>query len=478
MTDLSHINPQLHPFVVPVAHLKLDPANARRHDDVNLAAIRASLRSFGQQKPIIADSSGVVRVGNGTLTAAIAEGWTLIACIVSNLTGDALRAFAVADNRTAELAVWDLVELTSTMESLAASGFDAACTGFLPGELDALRTADYAALEVGNPLGLKAAPESIDHVREGEVPAKEEIAVSRRGDVWILGRHRVMCGDATDGGDLTRLFNAGEEGEKGKQVADLLLTDPPYGVEYVGKTKKALTIKNDGAAGLRQLLSHSMATAVDRLKPGGVLYIAAPAGPQFLDFAVVLTELECWRQTLVWVKDSMVLGRSDYHYRHEVIFEGDKPVPVVPDAPRSTEVHTVSGGVGVPPDSDGGSQPLVYGWKPGAAHREPVGRRHTTVLQFARPKASRLHPTMKPVDLWAYLMTNSTGQGELVLDTFLGSGTTLVVAEQVGRTCYGMELDPLYVDVVVRRYQKLTGIEAKRYGSGTLFSQAEARLRE
>jgi site-specific DNA-methyltransferase (adenine-specific) len=222
-------------------------------------------------------------------------------------------------------------------------------------------------------------------------------------------------GDATVAADVSRLLSG--------QSIDLVLSDPPYGVDYVGKTEEALTIQNDGEQDLGALLGSSMKLALGACRPGAVWYIAAPAGPQFAAFAVVLAELGVWRQTLVWVKDTMVLGRSDYHYRHEAIF---------------------------------------YGWAPGAAHRPPPDRTRTSVLEFDRPKASREHPTMKPLPLWAELVGNSTARGGLVYDPFAGSGTSIVACEQRGRVCRAMEIDPRYADVCVARWEKLTGRKAER----------------
>jgi site-specific DNA-methyltransferase (adenine-specific) len=248
-----------------------------------------------------------------------------------------------------------------------------------------------------------------------QVPEPPPDPVTKPGDLIELGDHRLLCGDSTKREDVDRVLG----GERPATTC----SDPPYGVEYVGKTKDALTVRNDGAAGLRQLLTDSLGHAFDVCLEGAVWYVAAPAGPQFEDFAAVLSKLGVWRQTLVWVKDSMVLGRSDYHYRHEAIF---------------------------------------YGWKPGKAHREPPDRTQTTVWEVPRPKASREHPTMKPVALYARMLKNSTTVGSVVYEPFCGSGTTLIAAEQLGRRCYGIEIDPGYCDVVVARWEAFTGRKVER----------------
>jgi site-specific DNA-methyltransferase (adenine-specific) len=193
--------------------------------------------------------------------------------------------------------------------------------------------------------------------------------------------------------------------------------------------------------------------ADDQVVPVIVLDVAAPAGPQMLQFALVLSKLGIWRQTLVWVKDAFVLGRSDYHYRHEVVFAG----AITAD------------------DVDGKSHELVlYGWRPGAKHTAPEDRTWSTVLEYARPKANRLHPTMKPVDLWGDLMRNGSIAGDIVLDLFGGAGVTAIVAEQLGRRARLVELDPRFCDVIVQRWQTLTGLEAVRESDGVAFDEVSA----
>jgi site-specific DNA-methyltransferase (adenine-specific) len=220
----------------------------------------------------------------------------------------------------------------------------------------------------------------------------------------IKYRHRLVCGDCTDP-DVVDLVMDGEK-------ADCVVTDPPYGVDYVGKTDDALTIQNDGADDLLGLLSESLCMAFDVSRDGACWYIAAPAGPQFYDFATVLKSIGVWRQTIVWVKNTMVLGHSDYHYRHEVLF---------------------------------------YGWKPGADHHAPLDRKQTTVWEYDKPSASREHPTMKPVELCENALRHGSDSSDVVFDPFLGSGTTAVACERLGRQCRGIEIEPKYVAVALQR---------------------------
>ena len=245
-------------------------------------------------------------------------------------------------------------------------------------------------------------------LEDDDVPELPEEPVTKPGDLWVLGEHRLLCGDATKCRRCReRLLSDGE-------TVDAVITDPPYGVEYEGKTREALRIENDGAVGLAALLDSSLGLAKDRCRDGATWFVFGPAGPQALDFAQVLARLQVLRQILVWSKDSMVLGHSDYHYKHEFVF---------------------------------------YGWKPGAKHVTPPDRKQTSVWEFDRPKANREHPTMKPVKLVAKAIANGTKKGALVYDPFSGSGTTLIAAEKLGRRVFGLEIDPRYADVIVRRFE-------------------------
>ena len=382
-----------------ISSLSADPANVRSHGPRNVDAIVASLRQWGQQRPIVVNGKGVVVCGNGTLAAAQKMGWDKVDVVRTDLTGADAVAYSIADNRTAELAEWD-TDLAEVLAGLQKDeDFDHLVTGFTDDEIAELIAADV------DPGG----------VVEDEAPEPPEDAITKQGDLWLLGEHQVLCGDATKDAVC-------EDG-----AAAMVWTDPPYGVSYVGKTADAMTIDNDGAE-FAAIVRDALARAFVASRDGAVWYVAAPAGPQFYEFATVLRDLEVWRQTLVWVKDSMVLGHSDFHYRHEVLF---------------------------------------YGWKNGR-HKAPPTRTETTVWDVPRPKASREHPTMKPVALVGKAMELSSRRGDLVYDPFLGSGTTLIAAEQLARKCYGLEIDPRYVDVICKRWHKLTG-KAPTLEDGTEF---------
>jgi site-specific DNA-methyltransferase (adenine-specific) len=279
--------------------------------------------------------------------------------------------------------------------------FDLALTGFPEDEI----------------LRLLAAPPTEGQCDPDDVPEPPEEPVTKPGDLWVLGRHRLLCGDATRSEDLARVTD--------NRPADLLLTDPPYNVGYVGKTADKLTIANDAMtdADYRTFLAGALTAAGQHLRPGGSFYL------WHADLVALPVRLACAdaglqvRQCLVWVKSVLVPGRQDYQWKHE---------------------------------------PCLYGWADGAAHTWLGDRSQTTVLEFDKPAKSAEHPTMKPVDLFAYLIGNSCKPNGVVLDPFAGSGTALVAAEQTGRTACLVELDPRYCDVVVARFEAFTGQKAQR----------------
>jgi DNA modification methylase len=391
------LNRQLTIRRVALDALHPDPANARLHNEANMAAIKASLARFGQVEPLVVSAATQQIVGgHGRLAAMRSLGWTECDVVEIDLNSIDSTALAIALNRSAELATWDEETLSKLLASLRDEGaLDG--VGFSDNELNELLAQfDTATNDVND-----VAPE--------DPPADP---VSRLGDVWTLGDHRLLCGDSTD----PTGFDTVLEGER----ADLVWTDAPYGVNYVGGTEDELTIENDDLQGadLERFLRAAFTATAAACKPGAVWYVAAPSGPNFLPFAQVLADLGVWRQTLVWVKDALVLGRSDYHYRHEALF---------------------------------------YGWTPGAAHQPPPTRDQDTIWECPRPKASPLHPTTKPTALVVRAIENSSKRGAIVLDGFCGSGTTILAAEQTRRRARGIELDPRYCDVIIKRWQTATG---------------------
>jgi len=379
---------------ISITELSLDPRNARKHSQRNLDAIAASLEKFGQRKPIVVHR-GVILAGNGTLEAAKSLGWTEIdvAEVPDDWDNETAKAYALADNRTAELAEWDESELAKQLLELVDAKWDIAELGF---EM---------------PQVVETTP-----IDEDDVPEAPAEPRTKLGDVWQLGKHRLVCGDSTDVTVFDKLL--------GEEKVDLVWTDPPYGVSYVGKTKDALTIENDtlNIAELEDFLRSAFNAIFTATKPGACWYVAAPSGNLFQAFSIPLSELDVWRHTLVWVKDTLVMGRADYHYRHESIF---------------------------------------YGWTPGAAHQTPPDRKQDTIWEIKRPKANKEHPTMKPVELIERAIQNSSLAGQLVLDAFGGSGSTLIACEQTKRVARLVELDPKYCDVIVTRWENLTGLKAE-----------------
>ena len=384
-------------LLTPSAH------NARTHSEEQILQLRASLREFGFVNPVLIDGGMNVLAGHGRIMAAQAEGITEVPCVlVEHLTEAQKRAYIIADNQLALKAGWDMEILKAEILDLQEMNFDIDLVGFDNDEL--MEIMETGAEEVG------ATEDEFD----GALPDEP---VSQPGDVYQLGRHRLMCGDSTD-------INAVEKLMDGLK-ADMLLTDPPYNVAYEGKTKAKLKIENDEMSNdaFRAFLSGAFNAADSVMKPGAVFYIWH-ADTEGYNFRGACLDIG-WhiRQCLVWHKNSMVMGRQDYHWQHE---------------------------------------PCLYGWKEGAGHLWASDRKQTTILEFDRPTKSKEHPTMKPIKLFDYQMQNNTKGGDMVLDLFGGSGTTIMAAEQNGRVCRMMELDPKYVDVIIKRWETFTGEKAVR----------------
>jgi site-specific DNA-methyltransferase (adenine-specific) len=385
--------------------------NSRTHSDEQIAQICASIKEFGFTNPVLVDGEGVIIAGHGRTLAAQRMGMKELPCLrLDYLTEAQKRAYVIADNKLALNAGWDDEMLALELKDLQAADFDLSLTGFEGDELNALLA---EAVEDGL-------------VDDDEVPDVPQQPVSVLGDVWQLGNHRVMCGDSTSIDAVDKLMDG--------QKVDMLLTDPPYNVDYTGKTKNALKIQNDKMTGdnFRQFLSNSFSCADSFMKPGAVFYIWFNDAETF-NFCSACEDID-WqvRQMLIWSKDTMVMGRKDYHYQHE---------------------------------------PCLYGWKGGAGHLWASDRKQTTILKFERPKRNDAHPTMKPVDLVQYQILNNTKGADIVIDLFGGSGSTLIACEKTGRHARLMELDPKYVDVIVKRWQDFTGKQAVHAETGQTFDE-------
>lgn len=407
--------------------------NNPRNNDEAVEPVANSISEFGFKVPIVTTSDGEIINGHTRWKAAKKLKLKTVPVIIADdLTEEQVRAFRLADNKVAEIAQWDIELLLSEIESV--DNLDMTLFGFTDSDytLD-----DFEDEETGTDIS------------EDEIESEgDSVSSVEYGDIYQLGRHRLMCGDSTSAGDMKELV----DGEK----IDLYVTDPPYNVAYEGKTEEAMTIQNDSMddASFRQFLRDAFSVADQHLKPGGAFYIWH-ADSEGLNFRAAVKEAG-WllKQNLVWVKNSIVLGRQDYQWKHE---------------------------------------PCLYGWKDGASHYFIDNRSLATVIEEDeenlkemtkgelisyiktmqensptsifyedKPVRSDIHPTMKPLKLIARCVLNSSKKGERVLDSFNGGGSTLMVCEKTERIYYGMELDPVYVERTIKRWEEETGLKAEK----------------
>lgn len=374
-----------------------------RNNEQAVQYVANSISRFGFKVPLVIDSAGVIVAGHTRYKAAMALGLTEVPCIVADdLTPEQIKAFRLADNKTGEFARWDDELLKKELDELM-DDFDMSDFGFLDEEL-----------EDGQE------PEVVDDDYDPEPPEEPK---SKRGDIYRLGRHRIMCGDSTSSADLQKLM--------GGELADMVFTDPPWNVNY-GATEegnaqgyKPRTIMNDSMStdDFKAFMNSSFKRMSEASKPGAMIYVVMSAQ----EWGNLMLTLKGngfhWSSTIIWNKDQLVLSRKDYHTKYE---------------------------------------PIWYGWKEGDGRLCPLkDRKQSDVWDFDRPKRSVEHPTMKPVALVARAIVNSSGKDSVVLDLFGGSGTTLIASEETGRSCRMMELDPKYVDVIIDRWEQLTGKTAE-----------------
>lgn len=367
--------------------------NNPRNNDEAVDAVASSIKNFGFKVPIVVDEKNEIINGHTRLKAAKKLGIKEVPVITADdLTPEQVKAYRIADNKVAEIATWNEELLSIELGELAELDFDMEEFGF--DEINEIN--------------------EVEEDSDFDVTPPEE-PLSQEGDIYQLGRHRLMVGDSTNLDDVAALMNG--------QKADLLLTDPPYNVAYEGATKDALTIKNDDktSAEFHLFLVNAFEAAKSAMKKGAAFYCWY-ASSEVVNFHTAIEEAGFLvKQELIWNKNQMVLGRQDYQWKHE---------------------------------------PCLYGWLEGASHSWYSGRNQTTVFNFDKPQRNGEHPTMKPVALFDYQMQNSSKQGDIVLDLFGGSGTTMIAAEQNGRCAYLMELDPRYADVIINRWEELTGEKA------------------
>ena len=397
----------------PTAKLLPYARNARTHSDEQVAQIAASIAEFGFTNPILAGADGVIVAGHGRLAAAHKLGLALVPVVVlEHLSPTQRRALVIADNRIAENAGWDDAMLRIELTTLQDDDFDVSLTGF---DADAL--ADLLADEDGNGDG---------ETDDDAVPEITETPISRPGDVWLLDGHRLLCGDSTK----TECF---EQLLQGEQV-DMVFTDPPYNVNYANTAKDKMrgtnrAILNDNLGdGFYDFLLAALTPTIANCRGG--IYVAMSSSELDVLQSAFREAGGKWSTFVIWAKNTFTLGRSDYQRQYE---------------------------------------PILYGWPEGATRHWCGDRDQSDVWQIKKPHKNDLHPTMKPVELVERAIRNSSRPGNVVLDPFGGSGTTLIAAEKSGRLARLIELDPKYVDVIVRRWQGWTGKQATRQSDGLAF---------
>ncbi len=383
-----------------ISNIKPYENNPRKLSEQAIEKVAMSLKEYGFRQPIVVDKDMVIVAGHTRFRASKKLGLKQVPIsVIDNLSEEQINAYRIADNRTAEESEWDNELLKMEIKELEAKDFKLDLLGFNDEQLNNILFEEKQGL-----------------TDEDEVPETPEEPISKLGDIWKLGNHRVMCGDSTKQESYEKLC--------GETKVDLYLTDPPYNVAYEGKTKDKLTIQNDKQTDdeFIEFLSQAFRSADTVLKMGGSFYIWH-SDSEGLNFRLACIEAK-WklRQTLIWSKNSMVMGRQDYQWQHE---------------------------------------PCLYGWKEGSSHSWYSDRKQTTIIKHDRPTQSKLHPTMKPVSLMEYLVKNSSKQEDIILDSFLGSGSTLIACEKLNRLCYGIELDPKYCDVIVKRWENFTGKKAE-----------------
>jgi DNA modification methylase len=398
-------------------------ANNPRINDDAVDKVVGSIKEFGFRNPLILDSSGVIIAGHTRLKAAIILGMSEVPCIMAeDLAPEKVKALRITDNKTAEYSKWDFEALAAELDDLQKVGYDLNLTAFAQDELDSILDS------------LEPEKSAEDDGFDEEINP-EEVPFTHSGDIWLMNGHRVMCGDSTKADDVSTLMDG--------QRADMAVTDPPYNVAYEGKTADKKTIQNDNMneEDFYNFLLSAHKNMYANLKDGAALYVFH-ADSEGLNFRRAFVESGFkLTQCCIWVKNSMILGRQDYQWQHE---------------------------------------PVLYGWKPTAAHRWHGDRCQTTIWHFDKPQRSAEHPTMKPIPLIAYPIQNSSKKNDLVLDLFGGSGSSLIACEQTGRKCFSMEIDPLYCDVIVRRYIKAENenkIQLIRDGTVTEFESISEQFR-
>lgn len=394
-----------------------NPRNSRTHSPEQIAKIAASIKQFGFMGAVLIDADGMLIAGHGRLQAALSLGLKEIPCIIADhLTPAQRRAYMIADNRIAEDAGWDADILAGEFDFLNGEEFDLGITGFSADEIDQIMAEPSGGLTDAD-----------------QVPEPPVVPVSKLGETWLLGKHRLRCGDSCGADDMAALMQG--------QQADLVFTDPPYNVAYSGRGDNNLgTIENDDMSDEKfdAFLAAVFDTAKNVMRPLACIYVCHPDSQTAPKLAFEKTFGDRFRKssTIIWRKQSAGMGWQDYRAQHE---------------------------------------PILYGWKEGKGKHYFCGdRTKTTVWEVGRDaQMNYVHPTQKPVALPQEAIENSSQAGQIILDMFGGSGSTLIACEKTGRAARLMELDPKYCDVIIRRYQDFTGNKATRESDGAYFDNLQ-----
>lgn len=409
--------------VINIDLLVPDPDNAREHGERNISDIMQSLAAFGQMKPLVVRKQGmVVMAGNGTLDAARMLGWSKMACSVMPMTDAEAAAYGLADNRSGESSTWNFATVARLEALISSNGIP--MVGWSLEELEAMRAMGSA---------------SEQHTDPDDPPAVPKIAITKIGELWNLGNHRVLCGDSTNKATLGKLM----KGEK----ARIVFTDPPYGVGVAAKNRLLNSVQPSGRClvdieddnlnptDLRnKLLPAFTALKSVVMADDCTVFVCSPQGGELCMMMMMMKDAGLpTRHVLIWKKNqpTFSLGRLDYDYQHE---------------------------------------PILMTW--GKRHKKiMLGQHKTSVWEIDKPRASSDHPTMKPVELVVNALENNSEVNDLLVDIYLGSGTSVIAAQKTGRRCYGVEIDPVYIDVTLTRWAEFTGSDPVRESDDMKWSQ-------
>jgi DNA modification methylase len=430
---------------LPVECLVVPECRLREHPPRQIKKIMASMAEFGFLVPILVNAGNEVVAGEARLAAARKSGMALVPVVrCEHLSDEQARTFRIADNKIAEDSSWIGDHLNAELRELFQQGLDLSVTGFDPEELD------HALAGMIDVDGLTG---------DDEVPELPETPVSHPGDIWTLGEHRVMCGSATDRADVMRLMAGGQAG--------MVFTDPPYNVNYQGKNKKHLTLRNDNLPGetFFAFLRDAFSRMAEITAPGSALYVCY-ADIESVNFRQALTGTG-WllKQNLIWVKNHFILGRQDYQWQHEPILYGwreggphrwfgDRRQATVFQSGYPVSIAALDGAFQISVQTPEGNVVLQV---PEYTVLSGADNVLGTLWRVDKPLKNDDHPTMKPVEVPLRAITNSSRRGDVVADFFGGSGSTLIACEKTSRQARIMELDPRYCDVIVRRWEKFTG---------------------